>query len=139
MSGLAHAGRLRRSGEDGYIALLAVLIVGAVATAIALALLTIGADSQRATLVEQQSRQARALSIACVQEALQQIHDLTTYTGTDSLALGQGSCSYTVTNTGATTRTITTSATVSSVVRKNQVYVTIGSSSISITSWQEVS
>lgn len=132
-------GPKRSADNGGYIALLAVLIVGAVATAISLALLAIGADSQRSTLVEQESREARALAIACAEEALQQIHDLLPFTGTGSLTLGPGTCSYTVTNTGTSTRTITTSATVDTVVRKNQIYVTIGSSSISITSWQEVS
>lgn len=125
--------------ESGYIALLAVLILGAAATAISLALLTIGADSQRSMLVTQQSKQARVLATACAQEALQQIHDNIAYSGTGSLIIGQGSCSYTVTVTAGTTRTITTSGTVGSVVRKTQVYVTIGASAISVSSWQETS
>jgi len=125
--------------QHGYVALMAVLIVGAAATAIALSLLTIGADSQRSGIISLQSKQARSLASACGQEALQQIHDNTAYTGTGSLSLGQGTCDYTVTSTGANTRTITASASVGGVVRRLQVYVTIGSSSISITSWQEVS
>jgi hypothetical protein len=124
---------------SGYVALIAVLIVGAVSVAVSLALLTIGTDSQRAALVEQQSKQARTLAVTCSEEALQQIHDTTTFTGTNNLSLGQGSCTYTVSNTGGNTRSIATSATVGSVVRKIQLYVTIGTSSISITSWQEVS
>jgi hypothetical protein len=118
---------------------MAVLIVGAAATAVSLSLLTIGADSQRSGLISLQSKQARSLATACGQEALQQIHDNIAYTGTGNLALGQGTCSYTVASTGANTRTVTTSASVGSVTRKLQVYVTIGSSNISITSWQEIS
>jgi hypothetical protein len=125
--------------QGGYVALLTVLIVGAAATAIGLLLLTTAIDSQRTSLVEQQSKQARSLAVACAEEALQIVHDTTSYTGNSSLSLGQGGCTYTVTSTGASTRTITTTGTVGSVVRKVQVYVTIGSSSISITSWQEVS
>lgn len=128
-----------RQRESGYIALLAVLIIGAAATAISLALLMTGTDSQRSTLAEQQSKQARSLAIACTEEGLQQIHDNTAFSGTNTLSLGQGSCIYTVTVTGGTTRSLTTSGTVGSIVRKIQTYVTIGSSSISITSWQEVS
>lgn len=124
--------------QNGYIALITVLIVGAVGIAISMALLINGVDSQRATLVTQQSAQARNLANACAEEALQQIHDSTTFTGTNTLSLGQGTCTYIVTNTGSTTRTIDASGTVGNVVRKNQVYVTIGASSISITSWQEV-
>lgn len=128
--------------QKGYIALLAVLIIGAASLAISLALLTAGADSQRSTLVTQQSAQARNLASSCVEEALQQMHDDTSFTGTDTISFGQGSCTYTVTNTGGTARTIDaagTSGAVNSVVRKLKVYVTISASSLSITSWQEVS
>jgi precorrin-6B methylase 2 len=125
--------------ESGYVALLAVLVVGAVATAVALVLLTSGADSQRSALISQQSKQARLLAVACAEEALQQIHDNVAFSKTDTLSLGQGSCTYAVAVTAPTTRTIAVSGTVGNVVEKIQAYVTIGTSSISITLWQEVS
>jgi type II secretory pathway component PulK len=130
--------RLNQKSE-GYVALMAVLIVGAASVAISLALLTTGADSLRSALVTQQSTQARSLASACAEEALQQMHDSTAFTGTNTLNLGQGTCSYTVTNTGGNTRTIDTTGTVGNNVRKLKIYATIGVSSISITSWQEVS
>ncbi|HEX3568780.1 MAG TPA: hypothetical protein VHT70_03850 [Candidatus Saccharimonadales bacterium] len=130
---------IQRLNQSGYVALIAVLITGAIATSIALLLLTNGNDIQRGGQVEQQSIQARGLASACVEDALQLMHDTTSYAGTSTLNLGTGTCTYTVTNTGTSTRTITTTGTVQNVVRKVQVYVTIGSSSISITSWQEVS
>lgn len=132
-------GSLVATVQGGYVALIAILIVGAVSTTIALALLTNGVDSQRAALVSQRSMQARSLAIACAEEALQEMHDATAYTGTDTLTMGQGNCTYTVTNTGGAARTVVASATVGTVVRKVQVYATIGASSISVTSWQEVS
>ncbi len=125
--------------ESGYVALLTVLVVGAAATAIALVLLTSGADSQRATLVEQQSKQARVLAVACAQEALQQIHDNIAFSGTNGLTLGQGSCTYTVTVASTTTRSITVTSTVGNIVRKIQATSTIGTSTISVSSWQEIS
>lgn len=125
--------------SDGYVALMAVLIVGAASVAISLALLITGADSQRSSLVTQQSAQALSLASACAEEALQQIHDDTAYTGSDNLTLGQGTCTYTVTNTGGSNRTIDTTGTVNIDTRKLKIYATIGVSSISITSWQEVS
>lgn len=129
---------IKRNDTDGYVALLAVLIMGAAAMAVAVGLLVGGTDSQRATLVAQQAVQARNLATACAEEALQQMHDNTAFTGTNSLTLGQGNCSYTVTNTGGSNRTIDTSGTVNNVVKKLKVYVTI-TTSVSITSWQEVS
>lgn len=125
--------------EQGYIALVAVLMIGAVCTAIAVSVLVLGADSQRSTLVTQQSAQARLLADACGEEALQVIHDSTTFTGTNNLTLGQGTCTYTVTTQDSSTKIIAVSGTVDNVVRKVKIYVTIGSSSISVTSWQEVS
>ncbi len=127
-----------RRMESGYIALMAVLIVGAASVAIALAVLVSGTDSQRATLISQQAAQARQLVAACAEEALQQMHDNTAFTGTNNISLGQGTCSYTVTNTGGTSRTVDSTGTVGNVVRKAKVYVTINVSSLSITSWQDV-
>src|SRR4051812_20363149 len=113
--------------QSGYIALLAVLIAGAAATAISLMLLTAGTDSQRSALVEQQSKQARSLAVACTEEALQLIHDNIAFAGTNSLSLGQGTCSYTVSVTAPTIRSLTISGTVGNVIRKVQAYVTIKS------------
>ena len=123
--------------ERGYIALMAVLVVGAASLAIASALLVTATDSQRSTLVNQQSAQARSLASACGEEALQQIHDDTSFTGTNNLSLGQGSCTYTFTNTGGNNRTITASGTVGNVVRKIQVTLTIGATTLTINTWQE--
>lgn len=128
----------RQKNEHGYVALIAVLVIGAASLAIGLTLLTTGTDSQRAALITQQSAQARSLADACAEEALQQIYTEASFTGTASLSQGQGSCTYTITNTGGANRVIDTSGSVKSVVRKVKVYVTITSSSISITSWQEV-
>ena len=127
-----------KNPQSGYVALLTVLIVGAAATAITLALLASGADSQRSMLIEQQSKQGRALAVACAQEALQQVHDNIAFSGTNSLSLGQGSCIYTVSVVTGTTRSLVISGTIGNVVKKVQINATIGTSSISITSWQEV-
>jgi len=124
---------------EGYVALLAVLIVSAATVTIGLGLLIIGADTGRAALVDQQSQQAQNLATACSEEALQIMHDNTAFTGSGNLTLGQGTCTYTVANIGGANRTIDTTGTVNNIVRKLKVYATIGASSISITSWQEVS
>ncbi len=124
--------------ESGYIALIAVLVVGAAALAVSLALLTTAADTQRTTLIEQQAVQSRSIARACAEEALQQIHDNTAFTGSNLFTVGQGSCLYSVTNTGGANRSIFSTAIVSGASRKIQVSAIIGSSSISVTSWQEI-
>jgi acyl-CoA synthetase (AMP-forming)/AMP-acid ligase II len=130
--------KVPNNSQQGYIALLAVLIMGAASLAIALSLLIGGADNEQVSLITQQSIQARNLATACAEEALQQIHDNTAFTGTNNLTLGQGTCTYTVTNTGGSNRTVDATGSVNTVARKVKVYVTIGASNISITSWQDV-
>jgi type II secretory pathway pseudopilin PulG len=129
---------MHRQNESGYVALISVLIVGAISLAAALGILTSGTDAQRSVLTQQQSAQALGLANACAEEALQVMQATTTFTGSGNLTLSTGSCLYTITNTGGQNRVIDTTGTVNDVVRKLKVYVTIGSTSISITSWQEV-
>lgn len=125
--------------SDGYVALMAVLIVGATSLALGVSLLLAGTDSQRSVAVTQQSAQARNAATACAEEGLQKIRDTNSFTGTATLTLGANSCSYTVTSTGATTRVIDAQSSINGVARKVKVYVTITSLSISVTSWQDVS
>lgn len=124
--------------QQGYIALLAVLVVGAASTAIALGLLLTGTDSQRVNLVVRRTAQARQLAHACAEEALQALHADNSLTGTASLSLSSGTCTYTVVNTGGQTRRVDASSNVNSIIQRVRVNVTIGSLNISITSWQEV-
>lgn len=126
------------NAQSGYVALISVLIVGAVSLVATLSILNSGTDAQQSTLTSQQSIQAYGLANACAEEALQTVHDTTSFTGTNSLALSTGSCTYAVTNTGGQNRVIDTTGTVNGVVRKIKVYVTITSTSITITSWQDV-
>lgn len=125
--------------QGGYVALMAVLIIGAVATAIGLTLLSTGTDSVRLGLTEQQSKQARALALACAEEAMQQIHDNVAFTATNtSVSLGQGSCTYSVGVSGTTLRTVSATGTVGAVIRKIQASVTVGASTITAPNWKDV-
>lgn len=123
--------------SKGYIALLTVLIVGAASLAIALSVLLRGSESRKMAQAEQLSIQSRKLADACAEEALQQIHDSTSFTGTNNLTFSTGTCSYTVTNTGGSNRSITSSGNANGVVRKDAISATIGAVTISIVSWQE--
>ena len=124
--------------ENGYITLLSVLVVGAVGVAIAVSLILLGLGSSRTSFALEQSNQAKALTNACAQEALQQVRDSTSFTGTDNLTLGQGTCTYTVTHNGGQNRTIISSGTVGTIIRKVEVTIDTINPQINITSWQEV-
>lgn len=125
--------------QKGVLTLMSVLIAGAVGLAVGVSLILLGLAYSKSGLAFQQSNQAKALANACAEEALEQINLLNSYTATNvSLTMGQGSCLYTVANTGGTTRKITTSGTVATIVRKNQITLSALSPSIIISSWQEV-
>ena len=124
--------------KKGYVALITVLISGAIGVAIATSLLLLGLGSSRTSFALEQSNQAKALANACSEEALQQIRDSTPFTGTGSLTLGQGTCGYTVANDGGEIRTVTASGTVGTVVRKIKIIVNTINPAINLTSWQEV-
>lgn len=124
--------------QRGYITLISVLIIGAVGLAIATSLILLGLGSSRTGFALEQSDQAKGLAMACAEEALQQIRDSTPFVGAGTVTLGQGTCTYTVTNTGGQTRLIIASGTVGSVVRKVRITISQINPTIIISSWQEV-
>lgn len=128
----------RSSNQSGFISLLAVLITGAVVAMIILGLLMSGVTVTKSGQISVSQMKARNLAHSCAEEALQQIHDDAIYVGTSTVNLGSSSCSYTVTHTGQFTRRIDAAAAINNVHSKVAIYATIGISSISITSWQEV-
>lgn len=126
------------SKNCGYATLFAVLLVGAVGVAITLSLVVLGLGSSRTSFVMQQSYQAKAFAFACAEEGLQQIRSSTPFTGSGTLLFSEGSCGYTVTNTGGQNRRVVATGTVSMVVRKVDITVTAINPNVTIGTWQEV-
>ncbi len=130
--------RRHKTTQSGYTILLAVLIIGAISLGMATALINGGADDAKATIVVQAAAQARALSSACSEEALQQIQANSSYTGSGNLSLATGTCAYTVTNTGGTSRLVASTGSSGNSTRRQQISVTVGGTNISVSSWQDV-
>lgn len=126
------------NGKRGYVSLLGVLIVGAVALSLTISLLLLGISFSRSSLAMEQSAQARAFAYACVEEALQRIHDSTPFTGSDTLSFTHGTCDYTVTSQGGQNRIITGTGFAGEAVRKIHITLDTINPSIGIVSWQEV-
>ncbi len=124
--------------QSGFATLVSILIVGAIGLAIAISLILLGLSSSRTSFARVQSFQAKALADACAEEALQQIHDSTSYTGSGSLTLGQGSCSYNVTSLGGQNRAITATGAVGSMTRRVSIVIDQINPAMHATSWQEV-
>lgn len=126
------------NNRSGYITLISVLIVGAVGVAITLSIILLGVGSSRSSYAVEQSYQAKALANACAEEALQQIRDSLPFTGSGNLTLGQGACTYMVTNQGGQNRAIIASGTVGTIVRKVKIIIDKINPTIQVVSWQEV-
>ena len=127
------------SAKKGYITLLMVIIVGAIGVATSVSLLLLGIGFSKTSLSIEKSNQAKALSNACAEAALDQIRSSPSFSGSAGLTFGRGSCSYTVTNLGGQNRLVNTSSTVDEVIRKIKITLNQITPKINLTLWQEVS
>lgn len=123
--------------QKGYIALISVMIIGAIGAATAVSLLLLGLNSSRTSLILEQSNQAKAVANACAEIALQNAAYHIPYNGSDTITLGQGSCDYSVITTGNSSD-ITVIGAVNDITRKIQITTDNSTSPISITFWKEV-
>lgn len=123
--------------SKGFIALISVLVLGAVGTAVAVSVILLGLNSSRTSLVVEQSNKAKALANACAEHGLNIIAINPNYTGSMGLIIGVDSCLYTITNLGGQNRSIVTSSTVGAVTRKVSVNVSAITPKIVVSSWQE--
>ncbi|HBH46468.1 MAG: hypothetical protein A2445_03920 [Candidatus Jacksonbacteria bacterium RIFOXYC2_FULL_44_29] len=124
--------------ERGYIALISVLVGGAVALMITLSLLVIGVESTRLNSVFWQSYLAKGSVDACAETGLQQIADNGSYTGSGALTLISGTCTYTVTALGGDNRRVRAIGASGTVRRKLNLNINGLLPSINVSSWQEV-
>ena len=126
------------SNRSGFAALIGVLVLGIVSATAASALVFASVRSLQASLLLRQSYEAKGIARACADVALQQVHDNTAYTGSSSVTLGTGSCTYSVANSGGSVRTISVTATVQNVTKKLLVTTSALTPKIVISSWREV-
>lgn len=127
-----------RHNHSGAVVLVSVLFIGAIGAAIATTLLLLGLNSSRLSFSLEQSHQAQGLATACAESALQAIWANESTTGTQTLTLGSGTCTYTITNLGGEQRKITASGTVQTVTRKVQLSISALNPTITVSSWQEI-
>ena len=124
--------------DRGAVLLLSLLVFTAVGMAIIASLLLFGVAQVETSFAREQSGQAKGLADACTEEALQQIRDSTSFSGLGTLTLGEGTCTYIVTNLGGSNREIEATGTVDTIVRKVFVSIDTINPSINVTSWREV-
>jgi len=126
------------SENRGFAALIGVLVLGVVAATTSSALVFASTRSLQSSLALRQYYEAKGIARACADVALRQVHDNLAYTGSGSVTLGAGSCTYSVANSGGSVRTIIVTATVSNVTKKLLIATSALSPRIVISSWREV-
>jgi hypothetical protein len=124
--------------KPAYILLISVLILGAISLVIASALLLLGISGTKTVISLEQGAKARYLANACAEEALEQIRSSTTYVGVVNLTYSEGTCSYTVTNTGGSTREIRVISTAYSNTQRLLINLSSLSPQLTVSSWKEV-
>ncbi len=122
--------------NKGFSTLLIVILLGGVALGLTLTLSTSSFWSIKGSMDSKSSNVAKSLVNACAEVALEVMRESNSYAGTNSVTLNGGTCSYTVANTGGTTRSVSVSGTVDAVTRKLSI-ITSAFNPIVVSSWQE--
>lgn len=118
--------------------LISVLIMGALSMSAVTTIFFTGVVATTDSRLFQAGAEAVALADACAEDGLQAIRDNSSFTGSVQVALGNGECEYTVTNTGGDSREVASSGTVGTIVRKVEVMIDAINPQINIVSWQQV-
>ncbi len=124
--------------QGGFVTLMAVLIVGAIGTAVAISFLSRGIEASKNTASLEFSYQARLVADQCVELALQNIRNNTDYLGTGSSSSATGTCTYEVTDFGGRRRNISAIGKSGSLTKKLLVEIDGINPQIIIISWREV-
>lgn len=123
--------------NNGFVALIAVLVLSAVGVSVGISLILLGLGSSRSSFALEQSNHAKALANACAEEALLKLKQNLSYAGNETLTFTSGTCQIQDVKGTGPNRIIKTTGTVGTIIRKVAVKVKI-SPSFELTSWQEV-
>lgn len=126
--------------QEGFIALISILIIGAIVLTISIGLSLRSIGETNMSLGGQESHKALALANLCAEQALMKLESTFNYTGNESVPVDGESCDIlAIDGSGNFNRTIQTQSTVSNYTKKVRVVVSQISPTMQITSWEEVS
>jgi len=123
--------------NKGYVTLISILVLSAVGLSVVVSLVLLSVGSSRSSFILEQSNQAMFLANACAEEALMQIWNGDNFVGSGNLTLGQGTCTYLISN-ASTPKTIAVSGTVGTVTRRISITIDSVNPYIHPSSWQEI-
>jgi len=129
---------LSKEVNRGYIALISVIVIAAIGSALMISLIASGIDASKTDFSLQQAGSARSLASSCAEEALQKILETSTTTGIGNLTIASGTCSYLITSINGQNITINATGLLGTVTRKIKVVIATTTPGISLSSWEEV-
>ena len=124
--------------ERGAVLLLSVIIMGAIAVSVVSALIVGGIDNTQLSAQQQAATEAQTQAELCVEEALLQVKNSNTVSGTTVITTGGNSCSFTIINGGGSNRTINSEAQVGDVIKRLQITLDRLNPQLNVTKWENV-
>ena len=129
-----------KSKNEGYIALVTILIISAVVLVIAVNAGLLGISESDMGLIKNQASEAYYLASACAEYAVAKLKDKLNYPGNETLNIGDGSCYiYQPEGSGNQDRVVKTTGTIYNLTRKIKININRVRPETEIASWQEVS
>lgn len=133
---------MRNHKPNGYVILISVLIIGAVALSVAVTLLFYGTELTVTSANFYNSELMQSATDGCAEIALQRLHDNPGYTGNETITFpppGSRVCTIgAVLGTGNTNRTVQVTAVVNGMFGRIQIVIATLSPTLVISSWQDV-
>lgn len=126
--------------RQGFILLITILIIGAIASAILSSLLLLGISSSQVSFSVQQSGEALAGAQACAEYALLQLRQSPSYAGNEFKTLGANECEILpIGGIGNNNRALCVEGTAGDTIRRLEIAISQILPQTQVYSWQEVS
>lgn len=128
----------QRGNTNGYVMLISVMVVGAIALSVGVGLLTFGLSFSKTSLTIQRAVQAKYYADTCGEEALQQLRDSVSYSGSGNMTFVSGSCTYSVSNSGGGVANISATGIYASTTKRISIVTSAFRPRVIVSSWQEI-
>lgn len=130
---------IRTRTRNGYILLITILIIGAIASAILSSLLILGISANQVSLSVLQATQSLANAQGCADYGLLKLRQSPSYAGNEFLTIGADQCEMlTVGGIGNNNRVLCTEGKIGDSVRRLEIVINQVLPQTKIYSWQEV-
>ena len=128
----------KNSTRGGYIALLSVIVIGAIGVAVMMSVLLFGISSSKTDFALQQGGSAKTVASSCGEEALQRLLETGSTSMSGSLVIASGTCSYVVSSPSGQDIVLEIVGQYGETVSKIRIIVATTTPFIILSSWQDV-